>query len=111
MNITHIDNYNILPNLIIRSFYNDGVLYVHEIYPQNGYVLRIPRNDVYLTDDEGNYVLDENGNYIVEFPYRSWGGASEFPSYDWVANPENYYAELYVEGMEVFNKPQDEVTI
>ena len=100
---TYTDNPNLLPNLIIRSKFKDNVLVFYEIYPANGYVLRIPNSDVYHED--------ENGNLILVTPYRTWGGATEFANYDWATNPENYYAELYDESMEVFNKPDKEETI
>lgn len=99
---TYTDDSTLLPNLIIRSQLKDGVLQFYQIYPVEGYVLRIPIADQYLMDEDGNYILDENGERILETPYRSYGGATEMPDYDWAANPENYYAELYEEGMIVF---------
>ena len=58
-------------------------------------------------DENGEYVLDENGERILVMPYRSWGGAVIVPTYDWATNPENYYAELYEEGMTIFGNPSD----
>lgn len=101
---THTDDYSVLPNLYIRSMLLDGILKWFEIYPCEGYVLRIPMHDSYQVDENGDYVLDENGNMILERPYRTWGGAMEMPNYNWVTNPKNYHAELYEEGMEVFGK-------
>ena len=104
---TYTDDLTLLPNLIIRSHFNDGVLKYYQIYPVDGYVLRIPELDEYEMDEEGNYVLDENGEYISVMPYRSYGGATAMPNYDWTTNPNNYYAELYKEGMTVFGVPED----
>lgn len=106
---TYSDNYDILANLYIRSCYKDGVLKRYEIYPCEGYVLRIPYLDDYQYDENGNYVLDENGNPII-VPYRTYGGASARLNYDWQANPNGYVAELYEEGMIVFgNNPEHEI--
>ena len=104
---TYTDNLTLLPNLKIRSKFLDGVLQFYEIYPVTGYVLRIPTMDEYLMDEDFNYVLDENGERILVTPYRSYGGATEMPDYDWATNPENYYAELYEEGMTIFGNPTD----
>lgn len=86
---TYTDNLTLLPNLIIRSQFKDGVLKFYQMYPVEGYVLRIP-------------TMDENGERILTMPYRSYGGAVEMPDYDWKTNSENYHAELYEEGMIVF---------
>lgn len=99
---TYNDDANLLPNIIIRSKFKDGILKHYQIYPIDGYVLRIPNMDEYRRDENGEYVLDENGGKILTVPYRSYGGAVEMPDYDWTANPENYHAELYEEGMTVF---------
>lgn len=104
---TYTDNLTLLPNLIIRSQFKDGVLRFYEIYPFTGYVLRVPFMDEYEMDENGDYVLDENGERILVTPYRSWGGATEMPDYDWTTNPKNYYAELYEEGMIIFGNPSD----
>ena len=94
---TYTDDLTLLANLIIRSNYKDGVLIHYTIYPCEGYMLRIPELDEYKMDEEGRFILDENGERILETPYRSNGGATEMPSYDWALNPCNYYAELYEE--------------
>lgn len=99
-----VDDYTVLPNLNVKSVYKDGVFKWYQIYPCDGYVLRIPTNDSYQIDENGDFVLDENGNKILETPYRTWGGAMEMPNYDWTTNPKNYHAELYDESMEVFGK-------
>lgn len=99
---TYTDDANLLPNLIIRSKFKDGVLKHYQIYPVDGYVLRIPNMDEYQRDENGDYVLDEKGEKILTVPYRSYGGAVEMPDYDWTTNSENYRAELYEEGMTVF---------
>lgn len=91
------DDYSILPNLYIRSQFKDGALQFYEIYPCDGYVLRIPSGDEYQMDKEENLILDENGNPILVRPYRTYGGATAMPNYDWTTNPENYYAEPYEE--------------
>ena len=91
---TYNDDANLLPNIIIRSKFKAGILKHYQIYPVDGYVLRIPNMD--------EYRRDENGEKILTVPYRSYGGAVEMPDYDWKTNPENYHAELYEEGMIVF---------
>ena len=104
---TYTDNLTLIANLIIRSCFKDGVLIHYRIYPVEGYVLRIPCFDEYQMDEDGNYVLDENGERILVVPYRTYGGATEMPNYDWTTNPENYYAELYDESMTIFGVPSD----
>ncbi len=99
---TYNDDANLLPNIIIRSKFKDGILKHYQIYPVDGYVLRIPNMDEYWRDENGEYVLDENGEKILTVPYCSYGGAVEMPDYDWKTNPGNYHAELYEEGMIVF---------
>lgn len=99
---TYNDDANLLPNIIIRSKFKDGILKHYQIYPVDGYVLRIPNMDEYRRDENGEYVLDENGEKILAVPYCSYGGAVEMPDYDWKTNPGNYHAELYEEGMIVF---------
>lgn len=104
---TFTDDLTILPNLIVRSKFKDGVFKWYQLYPVDGYVLRITALDEYEMDDDGNYILDENGNRILVTPYRSYGGAMVMPNYDFTINPDGYYAELYEEGMEVFGVPED----
>lgn len=99
---TYNDDANLLPNIIIRSKFKDGILKHYQIYPVDGYVLRIPNMDEYRRDENGEYVLDENGEKILTVPYCSYGGAVEMPDYDWKTNPGNYHAELYEEGLIVF---------
>lgn len=99
---TYNDDANLLPNIIIRNKFKDGILKHYQIYPVDGYVLRIPNMDEYRRDENGEYVLDENGEKILTVPYCSYGGAVEMPDYDWKTNPGNYHAELYEEGMIVF---------
>ncbi len=99
---TYNDDANLLPNIIIRSKFKDGILKHYQIYPFDGYVLRIPNMDEYRRDENGEYVLDENGEKILTVPYCSYGGAVEMPDYDWKTNPGNYHAELYEEGLIVF---------
>lgn len=99
---TYTDDLSLIENITVRGQYKDGVLKFYEIYPMEGYVLRIPCMDEYLRDEEGNLVADENGKAILETPYRSRGGATQMPDYDWTTNPEGYYAELYEEGMIIY---------
>ena len=99
---TYTDDLTLIANLIIRSKVKDGVLKFYQIYPVSGYVLRIPCMDEYQRDDEGSLIFDENGNPILVTPYRSYGGATEMPDYDWTTNREGYYAELYEEGMIIY---------
>ena len=104
---THADDYTILANLNVRSIFKDGVFKWYELYPVDGYVLRIHILDEYQIDEEGNFVFDENGNKILVTPYRSYGGAMVMPNYDFTTNPNGYCAELYEEGMIVFGVPED----
>ncbi len=99
---TYTDDYNVLPNLIVRRVFLDGILKRYDLYPCDGYVLHIPSGDGYLCDENDNIVLDENGNPIVTEPYYTWGGATVRLNYDFVTNPENYHADLYDESMTVF---------
>ena len=99
---TYNDDANLLPNIIIRSKFKDGILKHYQIYPVDGYVLRIQNMDEYRRDENGEYVLDENGEKILTVPYRSYGGAVEMPDYDWKSNSEKYHAELYEGGRIVF---------
>ena len=96
---TYTDDLTLLDNLIVRSNLKDGVLKHFQVYPCEGYVLRVPIMDEYQMDEEGNYVLDENGERLLVMPYRSYGGATALPNYDWQANLSGFYAELYEEGM------------
>lgn len=94
--------YNLIPNLYVQEVRENGTFVYYEIFPCSGYVLHIPSGDMPLCDEEGNIVLDEEGNAIIETPYYTWGGATEFAGYDWSANPEGYEAILYEEGMTVY---------
>ena len=42
---TYNDDANLLPNIIIRSKFKDGILKHYQIYLVDGYVLRIPNMD------------------------------------------------------------------
>ena len=101
---TYENNYNILPNLNVKSVFQDGVLKRYDVYPCDGYVLRIYSLDEYEMDENGNFVLDENGNKILITPYRSYGGATARLNYDWATNPKGFAAELYEDGMIIFGK-------
>ncbi len=98
---TYTDDYNLIPNLYIRSAFKDGELRFYQVYPCTGYVIHITVDDYYLTDYEtGDLVLDENGNPIL-VPYYHGGGCTALKTYDWATNPKGYEAVLYEEGMEV----------
>lgn len=109
---TYTDNYDLVPNLYVRShFDDDGVLSHYQIYPCTGYVLYSPALDRPKSDENGDDVLDENGNIVYE-PYYSWGGATELKTYDWTTNPKQWQAVLYQEGMDVHggvNKPHETI--
>ena len=47
---TYNDDANLLPNIIIRSKFKAGILKHYQIYPVDGYVLRIPNMDEYRRD-------------------------------------------------------------
>ena len=83
---TYEDDLTILPNLIVRSKFKDGVLKFYQLYPCEGYVLRIQLFD--------EYGIDENGNRVLVNVYRTMGGAVVEPSYDWGKNPNGYVAEF-----------------
>lgn len=104
---TYSDNYDLLPNLYVRSVFENGVFKWYQIYPCDGYVLRILSSDTYQADENGDYILDENGDKILETPYRTWGGAMCRANYDFATNPRGYMAELYDESMEVFGKVEE----
>ena len=109
---TPVHNTNLISNLDIIAYYDENnILKGYEIFPDEGYVVRIYALDEYLMDDDFNYVLDENGNKILVRPWRIWGGAAEDPSYDWAVNPRGYAAELYTPDMEVNEegKPDHEI--
>lgn len=106
-NWTYSYDYDVLPNLYAKNCFKDGVLKWKEIYPCEGYVLRITSLDMFRIDENGNFVLDENGNRILEIPYRTWGGAMCATNYNFAVNPDGYMAELYDESMEVFGKVEE----
>lgn len=100
---TQEDNLTLLENLIVRSIFRDGVFMWYEIYPVEGYVLRITSLDRTFIDDDGNEIFDS---------YRTWGGATvRDANYDWEENPRGYMAELYDESMGEIaeNEPEHEV--
>lgn len=101
-NWTHTDNYTLLPNLYVRSLFEDGVLQFYEIYPCSGYVLHIPSGDMPAFDEYGNEIYDEDGNLVIEQPYYTWGGATALVGYDFATNPSGFEAVLYEENMTVF---------
>lgn len=107
---TYTDNYDLIPNLYIRSHFKDGVLSFYQVYPCTGYVLHITANDYYLYDENGDLVFDENGNPIL-VPYYHGGGCTALKTYDWATNPKGYEAVLYEEGMDVNGNiiPQPEI--
>lgn len=96
---TYTDDLTLLANLIVRSKFKDGVFKWYQIYPVEGYVLRIPYLDVTDTDPETGET--------TFIPYRTWGGATVTAGYDWATNPNGYYAELYDETMEVFGVKEE----
>ena len=88
------DNFELLPNIIVRTKFKDGVPQWLELYPNNGYVLHIPSGDV--------KIYDEFENQIGIQPYYTYGGATVRLDYDFATNPNNYHADLYEEGMVVY---------
>lgn len=101
-NWTYTSNFNLLPNIDVRSVFCDGILKRYDLYPCEGYVLWLPSGDNYEYDDEGNLILDENGNPILINHYYMRGGATVQLNYDFTTNPEGYQAVLYEEGMIVY---------
>lgn len=102
MVLTPTHNTNIIPNLDIISYHDENsVLRMYEIFPLDGYVLRIHSFDEYQIDEDENFILDENGNKTLISPCRTWGGATAVPSYDWQTNPNGFTAELYEENMTI----------
>lgn len=90
---THEDKYDILPNLYIRHHYQDGELSHYQIYPVDGYWLRITTSDTQKVDENGKPMFDEKGQPII-IPYRTDGGAVAKKTYDFVENPNGYIAEV-----------------
>lgn len=90
---THSDNYDLIPNLYIRSHFKDGVLQFYSLYAIDGYVLYSPANDSYIYNEDGEIIYNENGSPAIE-PYYSQGGATEMPTYDWKINPKKWQAIL-----------------
>lgn len=103
-NWTTEDHWDILPNLNVQGHIKDGVLQWYELFPASGYVLHIPSMDSDVYDEWGMPTGEKQ-------PYYSWGGATEFKTYDFAANPLNYHADLYEEGMIVYNTPTNQETI
>ena len=101
---TYSDDLTLLPNLIVRSRIEDGILQFYQIYPVEGYVLWIPLGDEYEYDENGELILDENGNPIFVARYYTLGGAVVMPNYDFETNPSEFQAVLYEEGMTVFGE-------
>ena len=91
---TYLDNWTLLPNINVKHCYKDGVLKMLQRYPADGYVLHIPSGDTPIYDEEGNEIGIQ--------PYYTYGGATCRLNYDFTTNPNNYHADLYEEGMEVF---------
>lgn len=91
---TYTDDLTMLENLIIRSNFKDGALEFFQVYPCEGYVLRIPALDEYELDEDGNFVYDKTGEKILVSEYRSDGGATAMPNYNWEENPTGFCAEL-----------------
>lgn len=87
-----IDNFDLLPNLNVKSVYKDGVLMRHDVAPAEGYILRIK-------DCDECYYDEPNGKKLLK-PYRTKGEAILPVTYDFATNPKGIIAELYIEGME-----------
>jgi hypothetical protein len=94
-NWTAQDNFGLLPNIIVRTKFKNGVPQWYELYPFSGYVLHIPSGDVAIYDFSGEIIIGTQ-------PYYTYGGATIHLNYDFFANPNNYHADLYEEGMIVF---------
>lgn len=96
------ENFNLLPNIRVKTTYKDGSVVFHQIYPVEGYVLRIPLCDTYKTDENGEFVLDDSGNKIIDEEYRTAGGAMVVKDYDWNKNQNQYAAEKFNKNMTVY---------
>ena len=96
------ENYDLLPNICVKTAHNYGSVVYHQIYPVDGYVLRIPVCDTYKIDENGEFVLDANGNKIIDEEYRTAGGAMVVKDYEWEKNPNQYTAEKFNKNMTVY---------
>lgn len=94
---TYEDEFSILENLVIRKKIKDGELKFYQVYPREGYILRIPVLDVYEIDEDGEFVLDNAGNKILVREHISKGGATATPDYNWEENPCGFRAISEVE--------------
>lgn len=96
------ENFDLLPNIRVKTAHKNGSVVFHQIYPVEGYVLRIPLCDTYKTDENGEFVLDDSGNKIIDEEYRTSGGAMVVKDYDWDKNPNQYTAEKFNKNMTVY---------
>lgn len=87
-----IDNFDLLPNLNVKSVYKDGVLMRYDVEPAEGYILRIK-------DCDEHYEDELNGKKLLK-PYRTKGETILPVIYDFVTNPKGIIAEPYAQGME-----------
>jgi hypothetical protein len=87
MVITKEDIATLIPNTSMQKVYRDGVFNTYYITPNEGYVLHDKAYDAPVYDDYGN----ETGEIILG--YRT-SQASCPASYDFTANPREFYAVL-----------------
>ena len=100
------NNYN-FPNITIYNILADGVLDGYEARANEGYVM-YDENDIALApleDENGNPIFDEYGN-IIEVEVKQYYRLAGFPLNYNFAN-FSWVAELYEEGMTVFNTPEN----
>lgn len=98
-------NPTLIPNTTMQKIFRDGVLAQYGITPNEGYVLRDNKLDIYPDcDEEGNGI----GEPIIGF-YSDMRTVRY--DYDFVANPREFQAVLIEdvpEGAEIYGVPSSD---
>lgn len=84
----------IIANTIMQKRFIDGVFKVYTIKAIDGYVLHDNTLDYQSSDHiTGEPLFDEDGNALITLGYAT-GTKTCAASYDFVANPREFYAAL-----------------
>ena len=78
-----------IPNLLVYLVRQDGVAKHYAIFPEEGYIVRVPALDAQTENSDGS---------IATVKYFSRGGGAEPLSYDWSQNRKGYSAVRETEG-------------